>query len=58
MENVVKKYKLYIELEREGSVIKIDDIVNNPFNLDDYIFEHNLESYTIIKFDLEAIKEW
>lgn len=57
MENVVKKYKLYIELEREGIILKIDDIVNNPFNLDDYIFEHDLELYTIIKFDLEAIKE-
>ncbi len=57
MDKSIRKYKLYIELEREGSVLKINDTVSEPFNLEDYIFTHDLEAYTIIKFDLEEIKE-
>lgn len=50
------KYKLYMELQRERVELKLTDIVEAPFDLNDYIFEHDLEAYTIVKFDMEAIK--
>ena len=50
------KYKLHMELEREGSKLVINDEVAAPFNLEDYIYEHDLEAYTIIKFNMEVIK--
>ncbi len=57
MEKQVKKYNLHMELEREGSVLKINDIVNAPFDLQDYIFTHDLEAYTIVKFDLKECED-
>lgn len=58
MVETVKKYKLHMELEREDIKLTIDDVVEAPFNLEDYIFKHDLEAYDIIKFALEEIKEW
>lgn len=57
MVETVKKYKLHMELEREDIKLTIDDVVEAPFNLEDYIFKHDLEAYDIIKFALEEIKE-
>lgn len=53
------KFKLYMVLERDGSKLIINDEVENnetkKFVLDDYIFEHDLEAYTITEFKLEKI---
>lgn len=54
------KYKLYMVLEREGSELIIKDEVENSetkkFVLEEYIYEHDLEAYTIIDFRMEKIK--
>lgn len=52
----MKKYSLYMELEREGSTMKINDIVYEPFDLKDYIYNHDLEHYTLVKFELKEVK--
>ena len=57
MVETVKKYKLHMELEREDIKLTIDDVVAAPFDLEEYIFEHDLEAYDLIKFELEEIKE-
>lgn len=55
-----EKYKVYIQLERKGSTLKINDIVEvksgSVFDLNDYIFKHDLEAYNIIKFNLTKIE--
>ena len=57
MEETVKKYKLHMVLERDGSKLTIDDVVAAPFDLEAYIFEHDLEAYELTKFELEEIKQ-
>lgn len=49
-----KKFNLYIELEKDGTKVIIKDNVNiETFNLENYIFEHDLELYNIIAFKLD-----
>lgn len=56
MSQTMKKYNLYMKLEREGSIMKIKDVVNEPFNLQDYIYKHDLEQYVIVDFKLKECK--
>lgn len=51
------KYKLNMTLERDGAVLTISDEVNYPFDLDDYIYDHDLETYHITEFKLGIIDE-
>lgn len=51
------KYKLYLKLERKGNELIINDTITNFFSLDDYIFKHDLEPYSIVEFKLEKIEE-
>lgn len=57
----MKKYKLYMELEREGMILKINDIVkvkeNEGFDIIHYLFTHDLEHHTLTKFELKEIED-
>lgn len=53
----MKKYKLHIEAERDGSTLTIDDIVDKLPNLEDYIYTKDLEVYNIIKFEFKPVEE-
>lgn len=57
MIETVKKYKIHMVLEREGSKLTINDEVAAPFNLEDYIYKHDLEAYELTKFELEEIEK-
>lgn len=56
----MKKYKLYMELEREGMILRINDLVkvkeNEHFDITNYLFSHDLEHHTLIKFELKEIE--
>lgn len=50
------KYKLTMVLERDGIQLTINDEVESPFSLDDYIYNHDYEAYNIIDFKLVKVK--
>lgn len=53
----MKKYKLHIELERDGVKLTLDEEVNELPNLQDYIFKKDLEAYNIVKFEFKEIED-